>query len=295
MYYHRLINNLLFVIAITLLLFACQSKTSNEKSFNSETVEYHNISDSLKTVQLKIAYVGNMGICIEHMDKTVIIDGLHQFYKKEYVHPTQEMVNNLINGTFKSFTEIEFCLVTHLHGDHFSGANERQFLEKNPQGFVLGSSQLTDNIITDSIADRFYKIPYDNQPYFFKEHDISVTAIRCDHANSVRHASTENLAFLVDISNYKILHVGDTDWRETEKPFNTLSFKDKSIDIAILPYWMLLDNDAYQKINNRIAPKHIIATHIPPNMSQRYIRQLKSTFSNIRLFTKLGEIFYYSK
>lgn len=289
----------IFIILLSFFLLACQSSTSKQNSNNTSLLQHSIIQDTLINA-LKIAYVGNMGVCIESGDKTVIIDGLHQFYNKEYVYPTKDMVNELISGKFKNFSAIEFSLFTHFHGDHFSDVYSKKFLKNNSNGVIMGSYQIKESIDqllseTDSTSHMINVVPYNKQPHTVERSDIKITAIQCDHSSPEYHGKTENIAYVVTMDDYNILHVGDTDWALTLGPFKTLDIKNTKLDIAVLPYWLLLESDAVTKVNTLISPKHIIATHIPPNFSKRYQKQLHNRFPNITLLTTLGEVHYYKK
>jgi len=282
------------------LLLACQPNPSKKHNNDPGLLQHWTAQDTSKIDPLKIAYVGNMGVCIEHGDKTVLIDGLHQFYNIEYVFPSEDLVNKLITGRFKDFSAIEFCLFTHLHGDHFSGKYSKAFLENNGEGTIIGSYQIKEGIDKtlskpDSISNRIKVIPYNKRPHSVEKSGVKITSIQCDHANPDYHGETQNIAFLVTMDDYKILHVGDTSWELTKEPFKTLNIKNEKLDVAILPYWLLLEFGADTKVNSLIAPKHIIATHIPPNFKERYQKQLLERFSNITLFTSLEEVHYYKK
>ena len=291
----------IYTVVILLFLFCSCQNNASKQDYKSIGQLKHQISlDSLDSKALKLAYTGNMGVCIELGNKTVIIDGLHQYYNKAYVYPPEDMVNQLITGHFKDFSPIEFCLYTHLHGDHFSGKYAKRFLEHNSSGVVIGSSQLKKDVVktnssTDSLVNRFYAVPYDKQPHTFEKSGIKITAIRCDHTNPQRHNQTENIAYVVNLDNYSILHVGDTDWRLTREPFKTLDIKNKNIDLAVLPYWLLLDDNDISMVNELIAPKHIIATHIPPDFSKTDQKKLRERFTNITLLMELGEVHYFEE
>ena len=280
----NLFKRLIFLLPLLYLICSCQSNTSKQSTQTKALLKHSQIQDSTKSNALKIAYVGNMGVCIEYDDNTVIIDGLHQFYNKAYVHPTQDMVDLLISGNFKNFTAIEYVLITHIHGDHFSGKYAKQYLEQNTNGIVVGSSQIKNDIVDfhskkDSLIQRLIVVPYDKKPHVIENSNISITAIQCNHSSPKRHRNTQNFAYLVEINDFNVLHVGDTDWDLTREPMTTLGLKAKQIDIAVLPYWLLLENDALEQVENQIAPRHIIASHIPPDFSKREQNQLAKQVS----------------
>ena len=67
-----------------------------------------------------------------------------------------------------------------------------------------------------------------------------------------------NIAFLVSMDNHTVLHLGDTDWVLAEPVFKKEKLTEQSIDIAILPYWMLLGKYLKEKVESLLAPKEII-------------------------------------
>ncbi|WP_298896269.1 MBL fold metallo-hydrolase [uncultured Psychroserpens sp.] len=292
--------NKCILIMYSICLIACQTNTSKQDSSTTGYLKHQTVPDSDTENTLKLVYTGNMGVCLEYDDKTVIIDGLHEYYDKPYVYPPETMVNQLIKGEFKDFSKIEFCLFTHLHGDHFSGKYAKQYLESSDEAYVIGSSQLMKDVVTlhtklDSMSSRFFPVPYNKKAHSFNATGIKIEAIQCDHTNPKRHNKTENIAYLVNLGGYNILHVGDTDWSLTREPVKTLDIKNKTLDIAILPYWLLLDDSDISQVNDLLAPKHIIATHIPPDFSKRDQKELRERFSNITLLMQLGEVHYFEK
>ncbi len=118
---------------------------------------------------------------------------------------------------------------------------------------------------------------------------IAIKAFKSPHTHDARHASAQNIAFLVSMDNHTVLHLGDTDWVLAEPVFKKEKLTEQSIDIAILPYWMLLGKDSKEKVESPIAPKEIIATHIPPNFAEETGKKMQIIYPNIIQFTELNE------
>lgn len=250
---------------------------------------------------LKVAYIGNMGVLIEHNEKTVIFDGFHKKYKPDYLFPDLTTVTDLTHGTYADFSAIEIALFSHKHADHFDASYSQLFLNKNPDGIVVGSSQVKEEIqkLKENEASDFGNslkaVPYDEKPHVLECSGIQVTGIQCEHVNPSRHSSVQNIAYLVTLDGFKVLHIGDTNWSLVDRPFNSLELKSQEIDIAILPYWMLLSEEAKELTIGQINPTKLIATHIPPNFSESDKKELMSTYRNVELFTELNQTFTYSK
>lgn len=85
----------------------------------------------------------------------------------------------------------------------------------------------------------------------------------------------QNIAYWVNLNNFSLLHIGDTDWDKVSVAMAKLQNPDRKLDVAILPYWLLLDPESINNVEQHIRPKYLIATHIPPDFPQTEIDQLK--------------------
>ena len=111
-------------------------------SYAQESVDRLSSNDT----GLKVAYIGNMGVLIEHNEKTVLFDGFHKEYKPDYIFPDQTMVTDLTDGTYTDFSSVEIALFSHKHADHFDALYAQRFLKENPNGIVVGPNQIKKEI-----------------------------------------------------------------------------------------------------------------------------------------------------
>ena len=292
-------KNLWIIIALIIFGVSCKQKVAvvNQEQTIVEEVEEVIPKRIIDPTALRIAYIGNMGVLIQSQDETVIIDGFHKEYKPEYLFPTEETVMKLINSDYDYFSNINVALTTHNHMDHFDAGYLNEFLKKNPESIAIGSQQVRQAIIgenkeeDDPLDFRIERVPYDNDQYTFFHGEIEVRGVRCDHSNEAMHKSIENIAYLVIVNGYKILHVGDSNWFEGFNGISDFRLREEKLDVAILPYWMLQDPNAVTECRSLLDAKKIIATHIPPNFEVEEIEKIKFTFSNVTLFTELGQEF----
>ena len=195
------------------------------------------------SLSLKIAYIGNMGVLLESDGKTVIIDGLHEPDEPDYLQPSKAMVKDLTKGKFKGFTPIELSLVTHAHKDHFSASYMADLLSRNPKAMLIGPEQAKNGMskspVGQTVINQMVTVAYDGQVQEIDHGGVSVKATRCDHASQLKHGDVQNIAYLVKMMDYTVLHVGETYWGVSDSAFNKLDLKGQSLDVAILPYWML--------------------------------------------------------
>ena len=243
--------------------------------------------DDFKTKEkpkLKLAYIGNMGVLVESGDKTVLFDGFHKEYKPDYLYPSEEVIEQLMNGTYPSFSKIEIALFTHNHKDHFDADLSREFLEKNPKAHISGTSQIHKAIGKD--IKRNIEFP------FFNKSEIGISSIKLLHCYQSKHHAIQNLGFIAKLDDFKVMHLGDTEWELALPIFESRDYE--PIDVAIIPYWMLYDEGSIKYLPI-LKAKKIIATHIPPNIEKVELQELSSMHPEVTFFVEAGEIFDFKK
>ncbi|XLS27972.1 MBL fold metallo-hydrolase [Flavobacteriaceae bacterium M23B6Z8] len=232
--------------------------------------------------EVTFTYIGNMGVLIQQHEKSILIDGLHEYYGDEYSYPNANLLQK-INEQYQPHT----LLFTHSHGDHFSVGQANTYLKDHENTLVSGPAQVTDmldvpNAVKITIATDNY------QKQRFKRPGFLITAFRMDHAGG-RHTKRQNIAFIINTGDIKILHVGDSNWRVQKDLFETNAIKKEAIDVAILPHWMLADQTAKDFIQNYLPDTQLIATHISPKVQDDLLRSLQEKFPKLIIFNQLEQ------
>jgi len=235
---------------------------------------------------ITITYTGNMGILIEASDTSILIDGLHEKYGDDYLFPPRTLVNQLITTNKGSYTPPSVLLFSHKHGDHYSSKLANEFIKNNPSGIVIGSKQISEEINDKEKTVLITTNDYSKQDFFYK--DVKIRAFKIDHAGA-RHKAIENVGYIITVGKKNFLHVGDTSWNLEHKMFDTLKMKDEKIDVAFLPYWMLLEKDAKKLIKQYFKNSQIIATHISPRIPKKDLEALKTKYPKVYFLTHLEE------
>lgn len=55
------------------------------------------------------------------------------------------------------------------------------------------------------------------------------------------------------------------------------------VDVALLPFWYLLDADSRRFVADAIGPRRIVAMHLPPADAADFTRRLRSAGVNVVL------------
>ena len=240
--------------------------------------------------QLTVQYIGNMGVLISGEESSILIDALHTEYNKDsYLFPPQSLVDSLTNS-LGDFPPIKAVAATHYHGDHLDAEQVSTFLDKNNSAKFFGSQQSTDLVkeINSDKSDQIVAIDTKSfQKQTVKTGGVSVTGFYMNHVNPNRHGLVQNVGYLIEIDGKKILHTGDSNW--FEEAFTELNLEDENIDIAIFPFWMLLDRKNTSRLKNWVSPKHIIATHLPPTGYEHYINTIKENYPEAYSLTILNQ------
>ena len=239
---------------------------------------------------LKVEYIGNMGVLISGKKSSVLIDGLHSFYKPDYLAPPSSLVDQLIANDSEEYPPIQLVLNTHIHGDHFDPKLVHRFLTQNPEAMFMGSTQAEAQILEEgkTVEPRLHAVSmdsYDRHPLIHGE--VGLSGFYLNHGYAVKHHSIENIGFLIHIEGKTVLHVGDTEWYE--EVFSTYELPKDDIDVAILPYWMLMGEEAKELVDKWIGAEHVIGTHIPPTGYEESCEEIRKRFPDVILFTEIGQ------
>ncbi len=244
------------------------------------------------SAQLEIRYIGNMGVLISGEESSVLIDGLHTEYNKEYyLFPPQSLVDTLTNS-LGDFPPIIAIAATHYHGDHLDGDQVSTFLDINSQVLFFGSKQSTDLVKEAGSNNNDRIITIETKTYqkqTVRIGDISITGFYMNHVSPNRHGSVQNVGYLIEMEGKKILHVGDSNW--FEEAFTELNLQKENIDVAVFPFWMLLDDKDSSKLKEWVNPKHIVATHLPPSGYEDYVNTINENYPESYSLTTLNQRF----
>lgn len=241
---------------------------------------------------LIVRYVGNMGVLISGSQHSILIDGLHRFYQPAYLHPSETWIEDLMANDGSTFPSIRLLLNTHTHRDHFDAKLVHRLLMKHPSAQFMGSTQAARMIANQGSGfdNRLHAVAMSSyQKKYLNLKDIQLEGFYMNHVNPSRHHAVENIGFLIQLEDRTILHVGDTEW--SEDMLKELALFDEAIDVAILPCWMLMGKDAPDLVEKWIRPRHLIATHIPPQNNEAICSEIRQSFPDAMLFIQSRQQF----
>ncbi|MHA7057676.1 MBL fold metallo-hydrolase [Aquimarina sp. M1] len=232
--------------------------------------------------KLSLLCTGNMDAYISNEQSSVLIDRMHAQYGDDYFFPT----TTLIQKIDKQLQPVAI-LFMHNHKDHFSSSLTSMHLTPHKKAVLFESGQITE--VMKDFDDRLFTITTKNyHKQQIKVKDFKINSVKINHAGE-KYTAVENVGYIVDLDTHKILRIGDTNWMEEINLFHQLALIQQQKDIAMLPYWMLLDKNTPQLFKKYISPKQVIATHISPRIQIQELQYLKNTYPTVHFLATLEE------
>jgi L-ascorbate metabolism protein UlaG (beta-lactamase superfamily) len=239
---------------------------------------------------LCLTYLANEGFLITGAGRKVLVDALHHATVPEYPAVPAATLADL-EAARGPFAGVDLVLATHHHGDHFDPqavgrhllANRRARFVSTPQAVA----QLREGFAEyGQIAERVvavYPAEGEHRELELGIPGLALTALNLTHGR--REPPIENLGFLLELAGHRLLHAGDT--VADEKDLAGLDLPSARIDLALLPYWLLLDG-GHEAVERNYRPRRVVAIHLPRAAADAAV--FGATGSLARLQDQLAEL-----
>ncbi len=236
---------------------------------------------------LAVTYLANEGFLIAAGETKIIVDGLY----REGVEGYQKIPPNWrekIETAQPPFDGVDLLLVSHFHADHFDSHAVGRHLLNNRDATLVSSAQVVTRLEMEfdefrAVEDRVHPVLPMGGPVRKEISGIEVEIWRVTHGDG-RFSSIENLGYLVTLGGKKILHIGDSVAEEAD--LKRFGWAEQGIDIALLPYWYLVDEQWKPHVKPLIGADVLIPMHIPLAEREPIAEQIRAAFPNAFLFTR---------
>lgn len=242
---------------------------------------------------VEITYIANEGVLLAAGDKQVLIDGLHRNDRTFSYYaflPTAE--REKIEMAKTPFDKIDLLLFSHRHYDHFHAEAAGLHLQHNPNTLLVSSQQVVSDLEQQfknyaAIKSRVLSAtPPLKERKAMKVAGIEFELLGVGHGSG-SFREIQNLGHVIKLGGKKLLHVGDAELEP--EIFAKLNLDEDSIDIAILPFWLLIGKDGPALVREHIKPKHLIAVHVETLQATKITSQVKEAFPDAVVFTTMLE------
>lgn len=236
-----------------------------------------------------VTYLANYGAVLRAGGEAVVIDGLFRDGIPPYRRvPAADLIK--LETAAAPFSDVAAILVSHQHRDHFDASsvaallnsNERAQLWSSPQvcGAVLGVLARPQNQVQ-------HDMPKVGEKICQSFGNIEVTMFRVEHGKG--REDIQNLGHIIRLNGKSFLHVGDA-----AEPFDHLeaaALADEKIDVAMLPWWLLLNSDANRILRAQIRPRTVIAMHVSEEDEVKGIPRIRRAWPDLRVALRPMETF----
>jgi L-ascorbate metabolism protein UlaG (beta-lactamase superfamily) len=211
---------------------------------------------------LQLRYIANAGLLLEIEGRRVLIDApIRDGIPPYATSPPAE--RRALEQATAPYEAIDAILITHWHDDHFSAEAVAAHLTHNRRAVAISSPQVIDRVraaAPDLPPSRLRAVlPAAGRAETVPIGDLPIRVLRIRH-NPSRRFPEQHVGFLVGRAT-TVLHTGDAD--PAADYFGVLRTM-PAIDLALLPFWYLVNDGNRALVRTVIAPRHIVAMHVPP-------------------------------
>lgn len=235
--------------------------------------------------KVKVTFIANEGVMIEFEDQKVMIDGMNRFANLNgWVSPTNTQLLAIENGD-PPYDDIDVIMVTHNHGDHYSGTAIRNYLTDHPDTKIIVPTSVLPNFagfasqIVDFEVNKFERIG-------LVVNGINIDVLEVEHFDQfgMDFSGEESLAFIVNMNGKIFFHTGDIDYVDSQLDvFNLLA---DNITAVVIPTFGDLVNPANRDaLINNVAPDQIICSHFLISQMNTTLQQIGTIYpSDVEIF-----------
>jgi L-ascorbate metabolism protein UlaG (beta-lactamase superfamily) len=208
----------------------------------------------LQTDEVRVTYLANEGVRIEGGSCDVLIDALLRDSLGDYARHDAD-VQQRLEAARPPFDRVRLALATHFHLDHWDAGAISRFLSSSPSALFASPPQ-AGAMIPSSLKPRWRPLwPSPGQPSAaLREAGAVVDAVPLDHGMPV-----ENLGYRLQCGGKVLFHLGDA--RTSAANFDAL-LAAGPVDVALVPYWWLMEAEGLEFVRDRWKPRHVLAFHV---------------------------------
>jgi L-ascorbate metabolism protein UlaG (beta-lactamase superfamily) len=204
---------------------------------------------------VRVTYLANEGVRIQGGTCDVLIDALLRDSLGDYARHDPD-VQQRLEAARPPFDGVRLALATHFHLDHWDAGAISQFLT-NSKDALFASAPQAGAMIPSGLKPRWRPLwPGQGQPKAaLREAGVVADAIPLDHGMP----GVENLGYRIQCAGKVLVHLGDA--VASAGNFDAL-LAAGPVDVALVPYWWLMEDPGLGFVRDRWRPRHVVAFHV---------------------------------
>lgn len=239
----------------------------------------------------RITYIANEGFLIELADKRILCDALFDEIDGDWCDSPSAETVQLMESAAPPFNNIDLITISHNHVDHFNADIVIKHLLHNPNGLVVCPEQvkalLAEHPSFSQLQTRIYSVT----PDLYQDSTLTVSGLdlrvlRLEHSHyeitdpvtgevKNKHASIENLGFVIRYAGQALFHCGDTN-PLNKREYEGFDLISENLDVSLLERQFIAAGAiGLEIINNYIGSNEVILMHMNPNNKKAFMDYAK--------------------
>lgn len=227
-----------------------------------------------RSLQVEVRYIANSGMLVTVSDRRFLIDAPIRDGIPPYATSSSQERQQLESAS-APYADVDAILVTHWHEDHFSPEAVAAHLSHNPRTLFISSPEVVERLRKSApnlpASQTRAVLPEAGMAEQVDVRGVPVRVLRIRH-NPARRLPEQHVGFLIG-SGTRVLHVGDAD--PAGDNFTLLKGL-PPVDLALLPFWYLLDDANRRFVGESIRPRRILGMHVPPQDADKVLATLRA-------------------
>lgn len=235
---------------------------------------------------VSLRYVANAGVLLSIGDARMLIDAPIRAGIAPYA-TSDAGERNALERALPPYDVVDAILVTHWHEDHFSAGAVGAHLLHNRESVLVSSPEVVERVraAAPSLSGERLRavLPAPGSSELVRVGALEIRVLRIRH-NPTRRLPEQHVGFLVGVAP-AVLHTGDAD--PAADNFAVLRGL-PAVDVALLPFWYLQGGANRTFVREAIAPRRIVAMHVPPADAADVRRALSTTDMRVEVLSRPG-------
>jgi L-ascorbate metabolism protein UlaG (beta-lactamase superfamily) len=232
------------------------------------------LAGQVESPKIAVRYVANSGMLVTVSDRRFLIDAPIRDGISPYATSTP-VERRQLESASAPYADVDAILATHWHEDHFSPEAVAAHLSRSPRTLFISSPEVVERLRKSApglpASQTRAVLPEPGRVEQVDIRGVPVRVLRIRH-NPTRRVPEQHVGFLIG-SDTRVLHVGDAD--PAGDNFALLNGL-PSVDLALLPFWYVLDEGNRRFVAESIRPSRIVAMHVPPQDADKVLAALRA-------------------
>ncbi|MEO8026646.1 MAG: MBL fold metallo-hydrolase [Bryobacteraceae bacterium] len=228
--------------------------------------------------QVKVTYLANEGVMLEAGNAKVLVDALLRDSLGDY-HRYDAATQEKIEHGKPPFDGVSLALATHFHLDHWDAGAISQFLKHSPAALFASTPQATGMIPFAQRKQVRQLWPGESAA------TVEVVGVKVD-AVPLDHRPAQNLGYRIQMGGRTLFHAGDSG---PDDKTQAALMASPPPDVAMVPFWWLLDPKGLEFVTKTWKPKHIVAFHFGVDDIAKSSAKIRESVPGAWLCLKQGE------